>query len=58
MKRGLTNRALSLLLVLSLLLGLAPAVYASGGGERTVTFEEASSDSVTAGTDIDHFFLL
>ena len=48
MKRGLTNRALSLLLVLSLLLGLAPAVYASGGGERTVTFEEASSDSVTA----------
>lgn len=40
MKRGLKDRALSLLLVLSLLLGLAPAVYASGGGERTVTFEE------------------
>ncbi|OLA31218.1 MAG: hypothetical protein BHW33_03575 [Firmicutes bacterium CAG:137_57_8] len=37
-----------MLLVLSLLLGLAPAVYASGGGERTVTFEEASPDSVTA----------
>ncbi len=48
MKRGLKNRALSVLLVLSLLLGLAPAVYASGGGERTVTFEEASPDSVTA----------
>ena len=48
MKRGFTNRALSLLLVLSLLLGLAPAVYASAGGERTVTFEEASPDSVTA----------
>ena len=48
MKRGLKDRALSLLLVLSLLLGLAPAVYASGGGERTVTFEEASPDSVTA----------
>ncbi len=31
MKRGLKNRALSVLLVLSLLLGLAPAVYTSGG---------------------------
>lgn len=34
MKRGLKDRALSLLLVLSLLLGLAPAVYASGGGRE------------------------
>ena len=37
MKRGLKDRALSLLLVLSLLLGLAPAVYASGGGERELS---------------------
>ena len=53
MKRGLKDRALSLLLVLSLLLGLAPAVYASGGGERTVTFEEASPDSVTANLTLE-----
>ena len=53
MKRGLKDRALSLLLVLSLLLGLAPAVYASGGGKRTVTFEETSPDSVTANLTLE-----
>ena len=42
-----------MLLALSLLLGLAPAVYASGGGKRTVTFEETSPDSVTANLTLE-----
>ena len=48
MKRGLWNRALTLLLVLSLLLGLVPAAYASGGSTRSATFEKVSPDEVTA----------
>ena len=53
MKRGLWNRALSLLLVLSLILGVVPAAYARGGGERTVSFEEVSPDGVAANLTLE-----
>ena len=48
MKQRPWTRILSLVLVLTLVLGLVPADYATGSSERTVTFEEISPDEVTA----------
>ncbi|MDY4220794.1 MAG: S8 family serine peptidase, partial [Candidatus Faecousia sp.] len=48
MKQRPWTRILSLVLVLTLVLGLVPAAYATGSSERTVTFEEISPDEVTA----------
>ncbi|MGN1306788.1 MAG: S8 family serine peptidase [Faecousia sp.] len=47
------TRILSLLLALTLVLGLIPAALATEGEERIVTFEEISSDEVTAALTLE-----
>ena len=53
MKQRPWIRCLSLLLVLTLVLGLMPAAYATGGSERTATFQEISPDKVAASLTLE-----